>query len=139
MITGWPFGSDFLQLDPHQDKTPRQQSDSALLEENLVLMNGKVLQQNVPILNTQGLHMRPAAAFAELARRFQSKVTVTKDGQSVNGQSPLDLMLLVAEQGTELRVEVEGPDAEDALAALVRLLSDLVKEDQLDAPLPPKG
>jgi phosphotransferase system HPr (HPr) family protein len=50
---------------------------------------------------------------------------VHKGGRSVNGKSPLDMLLLVAEQGCELTVETSGPDAAVALEALVALLVGL--------------
>jgi phosphocarrier protein HPr len=101
-------------------------------------MNGETLQQKVVITNAQGLHMRPLTAFAEMAGRFQSGVTVIKEDKRVNGKSPLDLMLLAAEQGTELIIEASGADAAQALDALVELLRGLANEDA-EPPLPPKG
>jgi phosphocarrier protein len=98
-------------------------------------MNGETLQHKVRILNLQGMHIRPATAFVETARRFQSSVFVIKDGQRVDGKnSPLELLLLGALQGTELVLEVSGPDAREAVAALVQFLADLVKEDEEAAP-----
>jgi phosphotransferase system HPr (HPr) family protein len=88
-------------------------------------MNGQTLQQKLLITSPHGLHMRPAAAFAEMARQYQSSVSVAKEGKSVNGKSPLDMMLLAAEQGSELIVEVVGPDAPGALEALCQLLATL--------------
>jgi phosphotransferase system HPr (HPr) family protein len=69
--------------------------------------------------------MRPATAFAERARQFQSAITVSKAGKSVNGKSPLDMLLLVAEQGAELTVEASGPDAAAAAQSLTELLIGL--------------
>ena len=85
-------------------------------------MNGQPLRQTVLITNPQGLHMRPAAAFAEAAGRFQSNVTVHYEGKAVNGKSLWDLMLLAAMPNTEVTVEVDGPDAPAALDALVAVL-----------------
>jgi phosphotransferase system HPr (HPr) family protein len=86
-------------------------------------MNGDTLERKVLILNPQGFHLRPIAAFAQLAGRFQSEVTVSRDGkEDVNGKSILDLMLLAAPQGSELTVKVSGPDAGSAIEALVALL-----------------
>jgi phosphocarrier protein HPr len=104
-------------------------------------MNGDTLRQKVRIANLQGLHIRPATAFVELARQFQSNVFVTKEGQRVDGKlSPLELLLLGALQGTELSLEVSGPDAQEALTALVAFLDELVHEDvEEQPPLPPKG
>jgi phosphocarrier protein HPr len=86
-------------------------------------MNGDTLERKVLIQNPQGFHLRPMAAFAQLAACFQSRVTVSREGkESVDGKSILDLMLLAAPPGAELTVQVEGPDAQKALDALVALL-----------------
>src|SRR5262245_51957068 len=86
-------------------------------------MNGETLRQKVVITNPQGFHMRPLTAFVELARKFQSTVFVCRDDQRSNGRSPLELMTLGAEQGTELTLEVSGSDARDALEALAKLIT----------------
>jgi phosphocarrier protein HPr len=98
-------------------------------------MNGAPLQKRVVITNPQGFHMRPMAAFAQLAARFESSVKVSREGQSVNGKSILDLMLLAAAQGTELTLEVSGPDAPTALDALVTLLKTPTEEDSPETPV----
>ncbi|HYV36111.1 MAG TPA: HPr family phosphocarrier protein [Gemmataceae bacterium] len=88
--------------------------------------NGGPLRRKVTITNAQGLHLRPMQAFVELASRFNSNVRVQRDDREpVDGRSIMSLMLLGAEKGTELIVEVDGPDAPDALAALVDLLANL--------------
>jgi phosphotransferase system HPr (HPr) family protein len=92
-------------------------------------MNGHPLERKVFVTNPQGFHMRPIAAFAQLAGRFQSRVTVARDGQAVDGKSILDLMLLAAPQGSELTLNVEGPDAESALDALAALLQAAPPEE----------
>jgi phosphotransferase system HPr (HPr) family protein len=102
-------------------------------------MNGKPLQHKVLITNPQGFHLRPMAAFAELAGRFQCTVTVSREGVSGNGKSTLDLMLLAAPPGSELTLEVEGPDAPQALEALVALLQTPTEEDSQQPPLSRKG
>jgi phosphotransferase system HPr (HPr) family protein len=81
------------------------------------------LQRKVCITNPQGLHMRPSTAFAALAMSFQSTVTVIHDGRSVNGKSPLDMMMLAALPGSEITIEVDGPDAQAALQALAEVLA----------------
>jgi phosphocarrier protein HPr len=102
-------------------------------------MNGQPLERKVIITNPIGFHLRPIAAFAKLAGTFQSTITVRKDDRRVNGKSPLELMLLAAEQGTELIVEAQGDDAEPAVEALAALLAQPAVEDEPDEPLPPKG
>jgi phosphotransferase system HPr (HPr) family protein len=86
-------------------------------------MNSAPLKRTVVITNPNGLHMRPSAAFVELAGRFQSDVLVSYDGRSVNGKSLWDLLLLAAMPGGELTLEADGPDAAEALDALVNLLA----------------
>jgi phosphotransferase system HPr (HPr) family protein len=86
-------------------------------------MNSAPLQRKVHLANPNGLHMRPIAAFVEVAERFQSSVTVAYDGKCVNGKSAWDLMLLAAMPGAELTLEADGPDAEEALEALARQLA----------------
>ena len=105
-----------------------------------VVMNGEPLLRKVTIRDPQGLHMRPAAAFAKRAREFQSTVTLRRDDRAVNGKSQLDLMLLAAEPGSTLILEVEGDDAVAALAALADLIEAVVGDgDGDEAGPPPKG
>lgn len=83
-------------------------------------MQGETFRQTVHVTNPQGFHMRPMAAFVAAANRFSGTVTVCRDGTPpANGKSILSLMGLVAVQGTELVIEVCGPDANNALKDLV--------------------
>lgn len=93
-------------------------------------MNSNTLQRKVRITHSQGLHIRPSAAFAELAMRFRSSITILHNGRSANGKSVWDLLSLAALPGTELTLQVAGPDAQDALGALVDLLERLPHQEQ---------
>jgi len=75
----------------------------------------------VRIANKKGLHARASAKIVEAAARFQSRITVSKDGQNVDARSIMGLMMLAASEGSEIAVDVEGPDAEAALTAIVAL------------------
>jgi phosphotransferase system HPr (HPr) family protein len=72
------------------------------------------------VTNPNGLHMRPLKEFVEEAAKYQSNVHVArKDGSEFfNGKSMIHLLGLGAEQGTEIVVEVDGPDASAAIDAL---------------------
>jgi phosphotransferase system HPr (HPr) family protein len=94
---------------------PEQQSQDAMSDE--------VLRRNVIVQDPVGFHLRPLTAFAKRAGQFQSTVTVSKGDERVNGKSPLELMLLAAEQGTELTLEVCGADAAAAIDVLAELLA----------------
>jgi phosphotransferase system HPr (HPr) family protein len=99
-------------------------------------MNGETLRRTVTITNPQGFHMRPATAFAQRAGQFQSTVTVWRGDQKINGKSPLELMFLGAEQGTELVLEVLGDDAAAAIEVLAEVMAAPSADD---IPEPPRG
>ena len=77
----------------------------------------------VTVRNPQGLHARPADMFVRTASRFESAITIIKDGEQFDGRSILSLMTLGAEQGTQLLLQAEGPDADSALGALAELFA----------------
>lgn len=97
--------------------------------------NDGPLRRTVTITNPHGLHLRPLQAFVELASRFQSVVRVQRDREEpVDGKSMFSLLLLAAEQGCEVTVEVDGPDAPAALEALADLLVNLEDRVNLEEP-----
>lgn len=102
-------------------------------------MNGGPLRRTVVIRNPQGFHVRPAAAFAQAAARFQCQVHLTHGAQRVDGRRVLDLIMLAAEPGAELVLEVEGTDAAEALDVLAELLASDEPPDVADASVPKKG
>lgn len=80
--------------------------------------------------NRLGLHARAAAKLVQAAASFQSKISITKDGDEVDGKSILGLLLLAAGKGAELLVRVEGPDEGPALAALRELVDRRFDESE---------
>lgn len=74
------------------------------------------------ILNKRGLHARASAKLVEAASRFQSHITVTKDGQSVDARSIMGLMMLGAGVGATIELRATGFDAHEALDALAGLI-----------------
>ena len=83
----------------------------------------------VTIRNRLGLHARPAMTFVDLASEFQSRVTVTRGDQTVDGKSIMQMLMLAATQGTELDVLAEGADADKAIAKLTELVDSKFGED----------
>lgn len=83
----------------------------------------------VRIVNKKGLHARASAKIVEAAARFQSRISVSRDGQTVDARSIMGLMMLAASEGSEIAIEAEGPDAAAALAALVALANARFGED----------
>ena len=78
--------------------------------------------RTVVVSNPQGLHARPADLFVKLASQYESNIEVIKDGEHVDGKSILAILTLAAVQGTQLRIEAAGPDAEAALDSLADLV-----------------
>ena len=85
---------------------------------------------NVTIANTKGLHARASASFVKCAETFNAEITVTRDGQSVNGTSIMGLMMLAASQGSSIEISATGPDTAPALKALVELVENRFGEEQ---------
>jgi len=65
-----------------------------------------------------------------LAEKFDAEVSVTKDGQTVNGSSIMGLLMLGANTGSIILIETEGPDAEEALEALTGLVEARFNEEE---------
>ena len=80
---------------------------------------------SVVIKNKTGLHMRPAAEFIRCAAGFQSQVTLIRcdDGRRGNAKSALSLLKMELVQGTEIRLEAEGPDEQKAVETLIGLIN----------------
>jgi phosphocarrier protein HPr len=81
-----------------------------------------MIKRTVTIVNKLGLHARPAAMLVTAAARHESEVFLVKEDLRVNGKSIMGVMMLAAERGTELTIEVSGPDEESAIEELLRAI-----------------
>ena len=90
---------------------------------------GTKVAREAEIINKLGLHARPCAKFVKLANTFRCEVWVGKDGDTVNGKSIMGLMMLAAGNGSKLMLTCEGTDAEQALAAIEKLILSKFDED----------
>jgi phosphocarrier protein HPr len=80
--------------------------------------------KEVRVVNSRGFHARPAMQFADVANQFASAVKVVKGGEEpgeADGKSVMQLIILAAVEGTPMRIEAEGDDAEQAVAKLAEL------------------
>ena len=84
------------------------------------------------IRNRLGLHARAAALLVQTSTQFDAEVSVSKDGQTVNGRSIMGIMMLAAEQGSSIDVTTTGPQAEEALEAIRGLVDARFHEAGLD-------
>ncbi|MGZ8264451.1 MAG: HPr family phosphocarrier protein [Burkholderiales bacterium] len=89
-----------------------------------------MLQREVEIINKLGLHARASAKVTQTAGRFRSEVWLSRNGRRVNAKSIMGVMMLAAAKGTTVIVETDGPDEEQALRALEKLVADRFGEDE---------
>lgn len=75
----------------------------------------------IEIINKLGLHARAASKFVGVASGYDANVMVSNGNREVNAKSIMGVMMLAASKGTKLTLNAEGPDADDALKALVEL------------------
>ncbi len=87
------------------------------------------LTREFTILNKYGIHARPAALFVKTVSRFQSEVTVEREGMTASGKSIMGLLTLEGYQGAVLKIKAEGPDAGEALDAIGELIAKKFYED----------
>jgi phosphocarrier protein len=85
--------------------------------------------RTVEILNKRGLHARASAKFVQVAERFDAEVSVTRNGETVGGNSIMGLMMLAAGPGTTIEIAAHGREADAAVAALSELVADKFGEE----------
>ena len=88
-----------------------------------------MVKEKIEIINKAGLHARAASKLVQLTSTFACDVQIGHD-KMVDGKSILSLMMLAAVQGTELNLELEGSDEEQALKAIVALINDRFGESE---------
>ena len=81
-----------------------------------------MIKRKITVKNKLGLHARPAALIVTTASKFQSEFFISKDGMRINGKSIMGVMMLAAEMGSELTLELDGPDEEEALQAIIDII-----------------
>jgi len=86
-------------------------------------------RRTVEIVNARGLHARASAKFVKAAAQFDAEVRVSRDGQTVDAQSIMGLMMLGAGPGSEIEIIAEGPEADAAVDGLAQLVADRFDED----------
>jgi phosphocarrier protein HPr len=84
----------------------------------------------VEIVNKLGLHARAAAKLTHLASNYHSDIWISRSGRRVNAKSIMGVMMLAAGQGSSVLLEAEGHDAEQALAALTKLIANRFGEGE---------
>ena len=82
------------------------------------------------VINKLGLHARAAAKLTHVASGFQSEIWLSRSGRRVNAKSIMGVMMLAAGKGSQVLIEAQGSDADAALEALVKLITDRFGEGE---------
>jgi phosphocarrier protein len=87
--------------------------------------------RSLTIPEGEGLHLRAAAALANVAKEFQSDISASINGRKVDAKSIIDLLTMAAEPNAAITLEAKGPDSSLAVSAIADLvLSDFRKSSE---------
>lgn len=82
-----------------------------------------LIKKKIIVKNKQGLHARPAALFVQVANKFDSRITVRRNNEEVNGKSIMGILMLGVEKGSVIIIEADGHDAHFAIVELEKVIS----------------
>ena len=89
-----------------------------------------MIKTTIKVSNKLGLHARASAKLTKLASSFASDIALTRNGRRVNAKSIMGVMMLAAGIGSEVDLEVDGVDEDQAVKALTELFNDKFGEGQ---------
>ena len=92
--------------------------------------NSKKIVIELTIINKLGLHARAAALLRETAQKFKSEIYIIKNNTEVNAKSLLGLIAMGLSRGTVIKISASGPDAEEAIETLKRLVENKFNEKE---------
>lgn len=87
-------------------------------------------RRTIRLVNRLGLHARAASRLVQVAAGFESAVWLERDGRRVNAKSIMGVLMLAAPVGSELVLECDGPDEDEAARAITALVEDRFGEDE---------
>ena len=88
--------------------------------------------KDIVVTNKLGLHARPAMQFVDVANSFKSDITVHKFGEEpgeADGKSVMQMIILAATEGTKMRIDANGEDADEAVKKLAELFESKFGEE----------
>lgn len=81
-----------------------------------------MIRETIAITNPTGLHLRPAGIFCNTASKFKCRVTFRYDETTANAKSVLSVLGACIKRGDEIELECDGPDEEEAMAAMITVI-----------------
>lgn len=89
-----------------------------------------MISTHITISNKLGLHARASAKLSKLAGTFPCEISLTRGTRRINAKSIMGVMMLAAGIGTEVTVETNGEKEQEAMDALLALISDKFGEGE---------
>ncbi len=89
-----------------------------------------MISRTLTITNRLGLHARAATRLVNCASEFDAHITIWKGARSINGKSIMGVLTLAASTGTDLVIEANGDDEEQAIEAIARLILNRFGESE---------
>lgn len=81
-----------------------------------------MIREKIVISNPTGLHLRPAGIFCNTASRYKCRVSFRYDETTANAKSVLSVLGSCIKKGDEIELECDGPDEEEAMAAMIAVI-----------------
>jgi len=88
-----------------------------------------LIEREAEIVNQLGLHARAAAKMVHTAAAYQSRVTISRDGEEVDAKSILGIMMMAVGFGSKITVRCDGKDEEAAMKAVTDLIANRFGEE----------
>lgn len=88
-----------------------------------------MVERILTVQNRAGIHARPAAIIAQTSNKFESEITITKDGATVNAKSIMGVIAMGAGYNTQLTFNFEGPDESEAASVIEELFNSRFEEE----------
>lgn len=89
-----------------------------------------MIKTSTTINNKLGLHARASAKLTKLAGSFPCDIWIAKGERRVNAKSIMGVMMLAAGIGSTVDIEADGPEEQQAMAALLALIADKFGEGE---------
>lgn len=89
-----------------------------------------MIQHTITIINKLGLHARASAKLTKLAGSFPCEIWISKGDRRVNAKSIMGVMMLAAGIGSEVTIETDGHQAQEAMDAMLGLINDKFGEGE---------
>ena len=88
-----------------------------------------MIEREAEIVNQLGLHARAAAKLVHTAGAFQSRITISRNGEEVDAKSILGIMMMAAAHGSRVTLRCDGNDEEAAMRAVTDLIANRFGEE----------